>query len=101
MNILERGEMNESYDRRECIYFDDEEEEEEEVISPEMMSEEDRVSDVEEESDNESRVDKDDSPYQLITFGLDDLANLNDLGNDVSNKATYYLNYMNNVQIIF
>lgn len=85
MNALERGEMNESYDRRECYYFDDEEEEEEEVISQEMTSEEeDRISDVEEESDNESRIDKDDSPYQLITFGLDDLANLNDLGNDVS-----------------
>lgn len=78
--------MNECYDRRDSFFFDEEEEEEEEeVISQEMTSEEeDRISDVEEESDNDSRVDKDDSPYQLITFGLDDLANLNDLGNDVS-----------------
>lgn len=87
MDALERGEMNECYDRRDSYYFDDEEEEEEEeIIGHEMTSEEDdRISDVEEESDNESRIDKDDSPYQLITFGLDDLANLNDLGNDVSN----------------
>jgi len=84
LDLLERGEMNECYDRRDSYYFDDEEEEEEEIISQEMTSEDDRVSDVEEESDNESRIDKDDSPYQLITFGLDDLANLNDLGNDVS-----------------
>lgn len=85
LDALERGEMNESYDRRESYYFDDEEEEEE-VIGQGMTSEEDdRVSDIEEESDNDSRVDKDDSPYQLITFGLDDLANLNDLGNDVNN----------------
>lgn len=83
MDLLERGEMNECYDRRDSYYFDDEEEEEE-IISQEMTSEDDRISDVEEESDNESRIDKDDSPYQLITFGLDDLANLNDLGNDVS-----------------
>ncbi|XP_022167444.1 uncharacterized protein LOC111031700 [Myzus persicae] len=84
LDLLERGEMNECYDRRDSYYFDDEEEEEEEIISREMTSEEDdRISDVEEESDNESRVDKDDSPYQLITFGLDDLANLNDLGNDI------------------
>jgi len=77
--------MNECYDRRDSFFFDDDEEEEEEVISQEMTSEEeDRISDVEEESDSESRMDKDDSPYQLITFGLDDLANLNDLGNDVS-----------------
>lgn len=86
MDALERGEMNECYDRRDNYYFDDEEEEEEEIIGHEITSEEeDRISDVEEESDNESRIDKDDSPYQLITFGLDDLANLNDLGNDVSN----------------
>jgi len=84
LDLLERGEMNECYDRRDSYYFDDEEEEEEEIISQEMTSEDDRISDVEEESDTESRIDKDDSPYQLITFGLDDLANLNDLGNDVS-----------------
>lgn len=91
LDALERGEMNECYDRRDSYYFDDEEEEEE-VIGHGMTSEEDdRISDVEEESDNESRVDKDDSPYQLITFGLDDLANLNDLGNDVSKvKILYY-----------
>lgn len=87
MDALERGEMNESYDCPDNFFFDDEEEEEEEVINQEMTSEEeDRISDVEEESDNESKIDKDDSPYQLITFGLDDLANLNDLGNDVSSK---------------
>lgn len=89
MDALERGEMNDSYDRRgDNYYYDDEEEEEEEVISQEMTSEEeDRISDVEEESDNGSRTDKDDLPYKLITFGLDDLANLNDdLGNDVSVK---------------
>lgn len=86
MDALERGEMNECYDRRDSYYFDDEEEEEEEIIGHEMTSEEeDRISDVEEESDNESRIEKPESPYQLITFGLDDLANLNDLGNDVSN----------------
>lgn len=80
--------MNECYDHRDSCYFDDEEEEEEEIINQEMTSEdEDRISDIEEESDNESRTDKDDSPYQLITFGLDDLANLNDLGNDVSGYA--------------
>lgn len=92
MESLERGEMNECFDRRDSFYFDEEEEEEEEVISQEMTSEEeDRISDVEEESDNESKVDKDDSHYQLITFGLDDLANLNDLGNDVSLiKNNYY-----------
>jgi len=89
LDALERGEMNETYDRRESYFFDEEEEEEEEVISQEMISEDDRVSDVEEESDNESRIDKDDSPYQLITFGLDDLANLNDLGNDVSSFTVY------------
>lgn len=84
LDALERGEMNETYDRRDNYYYDEEEEEEEEeVISQEITSEDDRISDVEEESDNESRIDKDDSPYQLITFGLDDLANLNDLGNDV------------------
>lgn len=85
MDALERGEMNECYDRRD--YYDDEEEEEEEIIGHDMTSEdEDRISsDIEEESD-ESRTDKDDSPYQLITFGLDDLANLNDPGNDVSSK---------------
>lgn len=82
LDALERGEMNETYDRRDSYYFD-EEEEEEEVVGQEMTSEDDRISDVE-ESDNDSRIDKDDSPYQLITFGLDDLANLNDLGNDVS-----------------
>jgi len=81
LDLLERGEMNECYDQRD--FDDEEEEEEEEIISQEMTSEDDR-SDDEEESDNESRADKDDSPYQLITFGLDDLANLNDLGNDVS-----------------
>lgn len=82
MDALERGEMNECYDRRDSYYFD-EEEEEEEIVGQEITSEEeDRITDV--ESDNESRIDKDDSPYQLITFGLDDLANLNDLGNDVS-----------------
>ncbi|XP_025197366.1 uncharacterized protein LOC112596090 [Melanaphis sacchari] len=88
LDLLERGEMNESYDRRDGCFFDDEEEEEEEeeIISQEMTSEDDRVSDVEEESDNESRIDKDDSPYQLITFGLDDLANLNELGNDVDDE---------------
>lgn len=87
LETLERGEMNECYDRRDSFYFDDEEEEEEEVITQEMTSEEeDRISDVEEESDSESRMDKDDSPYQLITFGLDDLANLNDLGNDASSN---------------
>jgi len=85
LDLLERGEMNECYDPRDSYYMDDEDEEEEEIINQEMTSEEDdRISDVEEESDNESRIDKDDSPYQLITFGLDDLANLNDLGNDVS-----------------
>jgi len=89
LDALERGEMNETYDRRDSYYFDEEEEEEEEVISQEMISEDDRISDVEEESDNESRIDKDDSPYQLITFGLDDLANLNDLGNDVSSFTVY------------
>ncbi|CAI6362461.1 unnamed protein product [Macrosiphum euphorbiae] len=83
LDLLERGEMNECYDRRDSYFFDDEEEEEEEIIGQEMTSEDDRISDVEEESDNESRIDKDDSPYQLITFGLDDLANLNDLGNDI------------------
>lgn len=84
MDALERGDMNDSY-RRESFYLDDEEEEEEEeIINPGMTSEDDeRISDVEEESDDESRNDKDDSPYQLITFGLDDLANLNDIGNDV------------------
>lgn len=86
MDLLERGEMNECYDRRDNYFFDEDEEEEEEIISQEMTSEDDRISDVEEESDNDSRIDKDDSPYQLITFGLDDLANLNDLGNDVSCK---------------
>lgn len=92
MDALERGEMNECYDRRDNYYFDEEEEEEEEIISQEMTSEEDdRITDVEEESDNESRIDKDDSPYQLITFGLDDLANLNDLGNDVSNLLSYII----------
>lgn len=86
LDLLERGEMNECYDRRDSYYFDDEEEEEEEIISQEMTSEDDRISDVEEESDNESRIDKDDSPYQLITFGLDDLANLNDLANDFDDE---------------
>ncbi|KAE9523896.1 hypothetical protein AGLY_015784 [Aphis glycines] len=86
LDLLERGEMNECYDRRDNYFFDEDEEEEEEIISQEMTSEDDRISDVEEESDNESRIDKDDSPYQLITFGLDDLANLNDLGNDIDDE---------------
>lgn len=84
LDALERGEMNESYDRRDSYYLEDDEEEE--VVSQEMTSEEEeeRISDMEEESDGDSRNDKDDSPYQLITFGLDDLANLNDICNDVS-----------------
>lgn len=98
MDLLERGEMNECYDRRDNYFFDDEEEEEEEIISQEMTSEDDRISDVEEESDNESRIDKDDSPYQLITFGLDDLANLNDHGNDVS-SLIFFTNLNSNKQL--
>lgn len=92
MDALERGEMNETYDRRDSFYLDDEEEEEE-VINQGMTSEEeDRISDIEEESDDELRNDKDDSPYQLITFGLDDLANLNDIGNDVCNRNILIFN---------
>jgi len=81
LDALERGELNECYDRRDSYYFDEEEEEEEEIIHSHGLTseEEDRISDIEEESDNDSRIDKDDSPYQLITFGLDDLANLNDV----------------------
>ncbi|XP_050436449.1 forkhead box protein P1 [Adelges cooleyi] len=88
LDALERGEMNDSYDRRDSYYLDDEEEEE--IINQEMTTseEEDRIvdSDIEEESDGDSRNDKDDSPYQLITFGLDDLANLNDIGNDIEEE---------------
>ncbi|XP_050535323.1 uncharacterized protein LOC126902277 [Daktulosphaira vitifoliae] len=89
LDALERGEMNETYDRRDSYYLDDDEEEE--IVSQEITSEEEeeeeeeRISDME-ESDGDSRNDKDDSPYQLITFGLDDLANLNDICNDVEDE---------------